>query len=708
MAQIPVGNFGYQTARPSAAPVPENLAPTEFRGQMAVLGGAASAASQIQAQQNEIAEAAARAQSLTAMSDAQLEYKKHADQLAQDVLSGTVPKDQAQDEWRQRTDGLATPYLDTVAPKFRSTVEAQLKAQDGEHQVELQRVVTQKNRDDITGSIISQGDKLRRQFATQPQKATEQYNAMLDNLGPTSNLSAPQRENMRETFASEASYQYFYNALTGAMESGPGIKKIMLQINDPDGPGTALDPRQRDDLLRWGTSRIGTLDDKAERDTLKRENMGLRVLSERDDMIAKGLTPNPKLLTDAEGLLTGTASEPLLQESRENEQAVAELMLKDPAAQLEEVRKLNAEAAGSADRKTVQRAQLLTKAATENVNTLVSNPVRWLQTRGGEPPQILGPNDLTDPTPQTMAALADRASSIRALQLKYPGEGIKMSPLLPEEVTMVSQALDHSPPQLRAAVLGRMASGVDTETFVGMMTQLAPNQPAIAVAGEAQAQRVAAAAGKIDGASDKWMAVDVPARIIKGQSIVSGEKTGEGKSGQLDMYLPQGWQTTFNMAFNDETGGAFAGKAQAASQAYEATKAYVVGALVDSGETFTDADVRDAVHMAIGHAHDVNGSTIIIPPQYDPKVIANRIDDQLDELARTYKGFAGFLTTARLQPDPSDGGGTRFFVKYTNGDGFKYPGTERPMMIDIAKPATPAPPRVMKPEATPAPGTGLL
>ncbi len=280
-----------------------------------------------------------------------------------------------------------------------------------------------------------------------------------------------------------------------------------------------------------------------------------------------------------------------------------------------------------------------------------------------EPP---APLDLSNPIGQG-EAFAERFAIARGMAARYQAP---FKPLTPEEVTLLRATLDGATADQKINYFAGLAqaSGNDVQGYMGMMAQLAPDDPVSAIAGSHAAR----------GRSEE-------ARLmVRGQQILRPPTKADGKpdTGSL---LPMPPETDLRLGFDSYIRDAFAGRAEARNAHYQAAKAVYAALSVDAGDR--DTKVLDggrweqAMTIAIGPVEKYQGRRVVMPSGYDYSMFRDGLRQRIDELAASGRLDPSW-TAQRLRELPIENvGDGRYILR--SGDGVVVDQAGRPVMLDF-------------------------
>lgn len=207
-------------------------------------------------------------------------------------------------------------------------------------------------------------------------------------------------------------------------------------------------------------------------------------------------------------------------------------------------------------------------------------PINWA-TPGASPEQIIA-----------------RVQTARAMNRYY---GAPLKPLQPAEVDAIRASLELASPEKKMEWFGslRASAGGDARGYSAMMSQLAPDDPALAMAGDY--------AGKGRGE---------PARLIlEGQALLRPPRKADGTPDQGKLW-PMPPEQDIRLRFQILEQGAFTGNAGYRNSALQATNAIYAKLSVDAGDTtgiLKSDRYEQAFNLATGGVGSYGGRSVVLP-----------------------------------------------------------------------------------------------
>ena len=293
----------------------------------------------------------------------------------------------------------------------------------------------------------------------------------------------------------------------------------------------------------------------------------------------------------------------------------------------------------------------------------VANPVAFAVQQGIVPPPQ--PLDLSNPR-EAGSALAERFSIARGVAARYQ---TPFKPLTDAETEVVSSVLAAATIEQKRNYFGQLAeaAGGDLGGYMGIMAQLAPDQPVVAIAGSAAARGRAQAADL----------------MLRGQSILQPSKKADGKPDGGGLYpLPP--ETDLRMRFDGYVREAFSGKPEARNAHYQAAKAIYAALSVDAGDRDSkvlDADRwEQAITQAIGPIEKYQGRRIVMPHGYTYDLFRDGLRQRLENVVSSGRLDASWTLPRLLELPLENVGDGRYVLKAGDGVVVGLPAHNKPIL----------------------------
>lgn len=613
MPQIPASRFGDAVAQPGGlAQVPQLDTSGRARG---INAGVRAAVSAEVERDTKIRETHERATALTALNTTKDQIAGIAEEVAGDVLSGKLDGDEAEEIYRRRSEGVAA-QLPELSPSFDAIVRAEVGVEASGRVQGIRRAATQRRQRETSAAIITNAEALERQYASDPGKAANDFNSMLESLGPDSDMQPEQLAALRGRFAERTSYTSALSAFHAAGDDPAALARVSAAVSDPS-KWSGMDPTMRENLGARVDGRRETLRQRAEHQAAMRESQADRAFARAAQIVSTGFPLDEdaaqSLIAATRGTSVAGDAAVLVAQNR-SIQAVLSGPIPEQLATVQAMRaRLTQQGTGSAVE--ISNLARLEAAVANNVKQVRENPLLVLQQRNGVEIEPLNVAKFLDArgTGEHRDLLQARIAQLRAVGRRM-GPMVGDSPLLPQEVAQLQIALSSAQTASeRAQVFGSLrialvATRADNRYYTAALKQLAstggqsrPVDRVLLVAGDLYASNPAAAAYVL-----------------------------RGKHADPKVFSPN--EGEFADAFRVLVGDAFRGREQAFSIAQQTARAYYMGKVAESGKppgsqpgTTDDALVEEAVNQAIGIPVEHGDHTVLAPPGMDEGTFRERL-----------------------------------------------------------------------------------
>jgi hypothetical protein len=617
--KIELGNFGYSRT--------EVVTPADKSQVSEALGSAGLRISAAERQAQENREAFQRAGAANSFAKYQLDLETVANGVEQDMATGAVPWDKANEEFVGRASKLPAPQDKLDNPIDRENQRAGISH------------ATERTRQSLAPSIFqarqrtgaSQFDSFldtQAKRAIEPGANIDQINASADAFAVNARVYGLPENVLTAKVQAFKDSNWYNSALQRVVESDgnlPALKGILHELtNDKGAYAGKLDPQKRASLQAAVQNQIEHIELRAQASLDRRDARGERAVAQIERQISSGIPATAEMWAGWGDTIKGTSSEKDFNELVSSEQEIQGVLRKPVADQVRLVQEKEAallQGGGTvAQGSNVAR---LKNAVDSNVKLLTQNPVVFGEERLGDKNQPLDFQALTSEQGQheTAAILQERAARVRALGKQFQAP-VPMRPLLPQEAKQLGDALNSASPQQASVIFGALsdASG-SPDVFRGMMQQVAPDSPVRALAGMLAAkQRDLVMTSHWYKPDDLVASRDVAATMLEGDRLLNRSSTAKAEDGkaQTKLVLPE--TKLLQDRFANEVGTAFAGRPQAAEVAFQAMQAYYAGRVAQTGKIASGTDdvdgdlVREAVRATLGNVVDFNGRGDVIAP----------------------------------------------------------------------------------------------
>ena len=381
-----------------------------------------------------------------------------------------------------------------------------------------------------------------------------------------------------------------------------------------------LSPDRINGLLAGVTNQLTRTEYKDQQLQKKVDAASRKVLDDIEKQISTGIPATAEMWSSWADVVEGSQYEHEFDRLAAVETNVQWLLTKPIQEQKEYLRERETLLkSGGGDLKDIQNYNRMKSAVINNIKQLQNDPLMFGQARSGDQVPPLQLEGILDPSlrPLIASQIDDRITTIRALQEQY-GPQVKMRPLLPQEVSALSSALESSPPKVQGDLLSALRKSMnDDQAYMATMQQIAPDAPVKALAGMLMAKERNLALEK------NWFSDDlsvtsgnVAQTLLVGESILNKTKEQKQSDGS-NKGFPIPPQIDFDASFSSAVGDAFAGRPDAYNFAMQGVRAYYVGKSAQEGDLSGIVDssrMKHSVRAVLGNVVDLNGNGYVFAP----------------------------------------------------------------------------------------------
>lgn len=621
--RIPTGNFG--NVMPEVRQGSAGFDNTQVSQAAERLGNVAQrAVVGVLDQQNQEDRALARVRASNLLLDRETQLKTITSDLAEKARTGQVTHDQLSGAYET-----AVGALDPVTPKgLDATESAQfelgLKRLQTNGMLGVQELAQKARIGEAQNDLASRMDLLGKDAGmpgANPEAIIARMNAEdIDTAGRMAfglDWDRKKQDFQDGVYATNATQR-----INAARDDMGALNKLEHDLTAEDGfYASKLDANRRTVALNSIMGFKTRLENKALAAEAKREASAQRAIFAANQQISSGI-PAPAGFWDGIGAkVRGTSMEGDFKDMVHAESQVQEVLRLPPDQQMQFVQTRQAELMTNGG--TVKEAAALNRLTTAvgaNVKQMQDAPLLFAQNRTGLEVQPLDVGSLltnNGDSSTVTAQLQDRAATIQGMRNLY-GAGVKMRPLLPQEATALTGALQQATPRQQSQLFGmlRQAFG-DEQSFQGAMQQIAPDAPVKALAGMIQSkQRDITLQSHMFGDDTKATSGDVAETMLTGENILNKTKADKAADGKSSGF-PIPAEKDFRLEFSDQVGKVFANRPEAFDVAMQAVRSYYTGKAAQEGDVSGEVDtkrLRQAITATIGKPISTNGGAPVLAP----------------------------------------------------------------------------------------------
>jgi hypothetical protein len=570
---------------------------------------------------------------------------REGDTYAKEVYDGTIATEQKSAAARWDSPNDVASSLVRIDSAVRD------RAERNGWPAEYRKAVLQEEQGKVHAAVVGQA------IASGNYKyAEEWYKANKANIdvGTAKLLQHAVVEGTQKQIA--AGYNSEYLAMQG---SAPALKELHGRILDD----AQLDETRKNVLVGRVQNRMAVLEHQNEIMAERRLRVLERGINNLNGNTLAGFEPTADQFAPVIAAARGTELEPKVNEAIQLANATRSFRTALPATQeriLSEAEAGVRKEPGKFDRQVVAAWRTIYESQREQVR---QNPVGFAVRQGVV--EGLRPLDLTDPKSQG-AALTDRFAIGRAMTQRYQAP---FKPLTTEEANLVSAMLKVSSAQDKRHYFASLsqAAGDDYEGYSAIMGQLAPDDPATAVAGT-YAYR------------GRTQAADL---ILRGQQVLHPMKKEDGKPDQGKLWpMPPDKDLRANWQSYEKD--AFAGHPGARNAMYQSALAIYAAKSVDEGDAtavMNSGRWDESIRLATGGIEKHKGKAIVLPYGYEYGQFRDGLRARID-LMLERGTLAPNVTRDRLEDMPLESVGDGRYV-FKAGDGLLVDKTGNPVLVDF-------------------------
>lgn len=551
--------------------------------------------------------AADDAQRFTVLTGVEDGLRDLQDQHTQGIIDGTIPKEKAQQTYRDAAAKLVEKAGQELGDFLDRDLQVAHMARSAERGADLiGRAVDTKNRQDVSAGLGKTLEYLQRQYPSNPQGTTAQAMAVIEQLGPHSTLKPEQLADLGQKWKEQTQFTAGFEAVSAGRDSLPQLavaEKVIAALPD-------LDPQKRaqlqDRVLAYRLSieqRNQARADAAAREAERRLKLAEASFNTFQALADKGTVLSPdyidRTLLDTAGTPYQQGIKMLAQQARETG-GLARQPLAVQQATLDQVNAAIAQQGRSPalDKRKEQVEKVLRGSEVD----LKNDPLRAGLERGVI--DAIQPLDMSGGALglvkqlQARAPMADRVSQ---------WAGRPVSPLTSDEANTIRQQLDTLPATEKAGWVAGVAAAIGPQAAQGLADQIGGRDRALSLAFSVAAEKTTA--GRYTSEI-----------LLKG---AAAKKDGSSTKG--DKAAPDVRESQWSGHFAQQLAGVFPNE-QTSGQVREAAILISHGLAAEAGGKLSAADMDRALRLAIGgdlveHA----GRMLPLPAGVDEDMLAKRL-----------------------------------------------------------------------------------
>lgn len=610
MAQIPIGNFGQSVAAPQRGPritgTDAGLITTKAVGDLAnTVQGVAT--DQIAAQTRLDIEAKnldAQTTAAKVRTTTNNDFADALDGMRRDVLDGKVPKDQAEEEWRTRSQALLEGRLNGVDPHYAGVMQAEFDGLQRAGANKVRDAVVQRDQHDTQANLMTLGEEYQRMAARDRPTAMAEYFAQIDAIAPRAGWQPDKIAQVKQQFREGTAYQQAFELVKMSGNDLASVKAGRELLNSDQ--FNDLDPQKRAALNAQLDGRETTLlqkqaiaEQRAANEAERRFKQAGAAFDTAQKLIDSGIPLAPDEYDRLAAATSGTPYASGLKALQENARQVGGFAAQPVNMQQKALDEVNAAIAQQgASEALVKRRDALQKVLDSSARDIKEDPLRAGLQRGVI--KDLPPIDTSsiDGLTRSVSSRLQAASSVQVWA------GRPVSPLTSDEAKKLADTIKTLPVQQRSTAIATLANAIGPQASAGLAMQLQP------------AKEDAAPQDRALGLAFGYATAKTTYGRYTSELILKGQQALADKTVKIEKGAEFGWQAEIAK----QVEGAYPNQQQA-----EAVKqaAYLITAGMASEGS---PDVARAVRLAAGgDIVEVNGRKIPVKPGVDQNAVINRL-----------------------------------------------------------------------------------
>lgn len=545
-------------------------------------------------------EAADRQRDQLALQQTEDALRDAHDEVATGIGQGTVPKEEAEKAWSERSSKVVGEALPNFRDQSKELARRSLEGLGLRLGNSVRKVREKQDKNDVTAGITQSLEYLQRQYKTDPVAAEKQAMATLQQLGPFSNFTPDQLAKMGQGWREGVQFTTAYEAVS----LGRNDRQALAAAEKLIGKLPDLDPQKRAQLMDRAQAYRLSLDQQAELRAARVEREADRRLKKAEaefntfqGLADKGTQLAPEYIDRAISATAGTPYQAGIVALARQAKETGGLAAQPVAVQRRALDALDAQIAQAGRTPELdKRREQLQKVLAGSESDLRDDPLRAGLERGVI--EQLPPLNMQGGIPGLVQQLQERGVQADRVQA---WAGRPVAPLTSQEAQVFGQQLKSMPVDQRATAIQTIAAVIPPQQGQALAALLDKQDRPTAIA---------------LGLGMARTSFDRPTAelVLKGAEALKAKTIKEEKT-PVD-----GWMGRINTAMSTVYMNP-----QQAEMAAEAAR-YILAGKVVEGATGSDSDVRTAIRLAVGGTLlEHNGQRIVLPAGVERKTFDQRM-----------------------------------------------------------------------------------
>lgn len=613
MAQIPIGNFGQSVAAPQRGPritgTDAGLITTKAVGDLAnTVQGVAT--DQIAAQTRLDIEAKnldAQTTAAKVRTTTNNDFADALDGMRRDVLDGKVPKDQAEEEWRTRSQALLEGRLNGVDPHYAGVMQAEFDGLQRAGANKVRDAVVQRDQHDTQANLMTLGEEYQRMAARDRPTAMAEYFAQIDAIAPRAGWQPDKIAQVKQQFREGTAYQQAFELVKMSGNDLASVKagRELLnsdQFNDLDPQKRAALNAQLDGLETTLLQKQAIAEQRAANEAERRFREAQGAFTAAQARVDAGIPDSAEQTTITTHLLSGT---PFLESYKAIQKQAREIggagAMPVPVLQQQIDALMAKRAKEGASDALDKRISALQKVSESQKAGYRADP--WGEGLQRGVIQDVPKLDISS-FESFAASLGSRRQSAGVLSVAA-GEPVGL--LRPDEAKSVAGLFSKLSAQEKTAMVGTIYKALDPQSAMATFKQIGKDDALLTVAAGLHGQQTARRSQFLGIPYGQTENRSVPQLMFSGEELVKNKQ----------IKLPD--EPARNSVFQDYVGNAIPNP-QARLMAAQATDAIYAKLAFEAGmfdSPKVDARLyKRAASFVTGGLLEWNGGNKILPPAY--------------------------------------------------------------------------------------------
>jgi hypothetical protein len=551
------------------------------------------------------AEAAKKAQEQNKLNNVNDQLTDAKDEFEAGVREGTIPKDEADKLWSERSRTIIDESMAGFADDVKPLVQGQIERLGMRYGNDVRKAVSTRDRQDVTAGIDQTLEYAQRRYKTDPQGAETQAMETLRALGPFSNYTPQQIAAKGQAWREGAQYTVAFEAVSAGKNDRKALSSAEEMLSQlPD-----LDPQRKAALgatIDAHRLRLDQQDElRAQREQRKAEAHLKRAEAEFQTfqgLADKGAALSAEYIDRAMRATAGTPYQTgikaLAQQAAETG-GIAAQPIAQQQAQLDALDRQIAQQGRSPE--LDKRRDQLSKVVNGSKSDFEADPLRAGLERGVI--TDIQPINFSGGMPAIIQQIGVRVGSAETVRA---WSGKPVSPLTADEAVTLKQMLDALPAKEKAGMVSGLAQVIGPQAAQGLSKQLDKQDRGLALA-------FALAGEKTTSGRFTSELVLKGAQAKKDGTSTKGAKEPEVKAAK--------WQADITTYIGDAFGN------QQTSEAVRDAAVFIAhGIAAEQGGSAGPEDLERAARMAVGgQVIEHNGKKVPLPAGVDQDMLEKRL-----------------------------------------------------------------------------------